>query len=178
MTKQECEINFWRDLINSKPDYREYRVKDIEKYRFLYDELIKETGKGLDYGCGPMSMLSASGLKFTACDPLIDEYRELIDLGDEYTAAAKGKFAWAWCVNVIDHADDWKSIIDDLKKLLKKGGKVYFEVNFDDILTPAHSKLWRLEDVREALKDFKLIKEDIQRLSQFGQTIYQGIYEI
>ena len=175
---QIVEIDFWKELYKSKENYQEYRKNDVYKYEFLFNEVKKEKNKGLDYGCGLVSMLEGHNIDFEACDPLIDEYRKIVSLDKRYLSALNKKYSWIWCVNVIDHENNWQEIVEDFKRLLKKRGKLFFEVNFDDNLSPAHSKLWRIDDVRESLKDFKLVKEDVYRLDSEKQSIYQGIYEI
>jgi SAM-dependent methyltransferase len=176
--RQIVEVDFWRNLYNQQFDYSKYRKGDVYKYHFLFGELLKEKGKGLDYGCGLVSMLEGHKDNFDSCDPLIDEYRTITDLDKRYLDKPKGKYDWIWCVNVIDHDNNWQEIINDFRKHLKKGGKLYFEVNFDDNISPAHAKLWRIEDIREAFSDFRLIKEDVYRFNEANQSIYQGIYEI
>jgi hypothetical protein len=69
-------------------------------------------------------------------------------------------------------------MIGEIKRVLKKGGILYFDVNFDDVLSPCHYRLWRIEDVRTLLKDFKLISEKIIRNDSGSQFNYYGKYEI
>ena len=109
----------------------------------------------------------------------MEEY-EKIARGNKinYIKEIKDKYDWIFCVNVIDHTSDPNTIIDDIKKHLKKGGKLYFEVNFDDELSPAHYGLWNIETVREYFKDFKLIKEIVERNPNYPQSLYHAIYEI
>lgn len=174
MTPQEQqEVNFWKNLYNNS-DFRAVRLKDLNDKTEFFPEIFKEKGAGLDLGSGLLSIFSLTSLKCDAYDPLSDYYEEI--LPGRYIKEIKKVYDWIFCCNVIDHTPDPKGMIELIKKHCK--GRLYFEVNFDDELSPAHYKLWRIEDVREYLKDFKLIKERVQRNPSYPQDIYQAIYEI
>lgn len=57
------------------------------------------------------------------------------------------------------------------------GGKIYFEVNFDDKLSECHYALWDKEKVSEMFGDLKQVHEVIERNDKDEQYLYHAIYE-
>lgn len=97
-----------------------------------------------------------------ATDPLQDEYKKLLGRhlisqsrvelqqnDNEYLFFQDGEFNWIVCWNVIDHTPDPALLISEMHRVLKPGGELYFEVNFDDSEAPPHYGLWTMETVRE-----------------------------
>jgi len=101
---------------------------------------IREDARVLEVGSG------AHGLIFffdagerVGVDPLADEYRALFPAWQDRarTVAAFGEqlpfeeasFDLALCDNVVDHAENPRRIIEEIGRVLKPGGLLYFTVN-------------------------------------------------
>jgi SAM-dependent methyltransferase len=159
--------------------YMKYRGGGYAYRIEKYPELDNETGLGLDYGCGMVSVFEFSKLKVIACDPLIDEYKSMCKLGDnvvylknetEKLPFVDETFDWILNYNVIDHTPDPQLMEREMYRLLKPGGRLYFEVNFDDQLAPPHYELWERATVNKYFKDWKLDKEFTERDPSYPQT--------
>lgn len=176
MSQADEEVKFWRELYerNGEQGFLEIRRQDFQDKTEYFPELLAEKGVGLDLGSGLVSIFRFSNLTYHASDPLAEEFTKIYPF--QYRKDINRIYDWIFCCNVIDHTPDPTELIDYLKTHLN--GRLYFEVNFDDQLSPAHYKLWRIEDVREHFKDFKLIKERVIRNLNYPQSIYQAIYEI
>ena len=183
------ELQFWQNLVNSERDHFSFRRANDFKRREAYLEMDL-SGRGLEIGSGCLSMFEFSNAQeVVAIDPLMEEYKQIYPLdqtsrikyllGDgENLSFANHSFDWVALFNVIDHTPNPEKMIGEIKRVLKKGGVLYFDVNFDDVLSPCHYRLWRIKDVRTLLKDFKLISEKIVRNDSGSQFNYYGKYEI
>jgi hypothetical protein len=83
MNQADHEVNFWKGLVVSLgiDGFLELRKKDwFEKTKFFRNSIDKEQGQGIDVGCGPHSIFEQSDLDIVAIDPLMNQYKELIDL--------------------------------------------------------------------------------------------------
>lgn len=187
-SKLENELKFWKNLINSERDHFSFRrANDFARRKLFLD--MDLSGRGLEIGSGCLSMFEFSDARdVVAIDPLMDEYRKIYPLSSDRVEYLQGdgenlnfddnSFDWVALFNVIDHTPHPQKMISEIKRVLKKGGILYFDVNFDDRLSPCHYGLWKIKDVRELLKDFKLISEKIVRNDGDSQFNYYGKYEI
>lgn len=181
---EQVEIQFWRDLRNHHGSgYESYRIGELKDKTEHFPSFSKQKGKGLDLGCGLLSVLESSGKKIIAIDPLMNEYFAIFPHENrpvEYKhqpnpneiPAEDGEFSWVFCVNVIDHTADPQALVKEIKRVLKKNGKLYFEVNFDDNLSPAHYKIWSKVDIDELFRDFTVTHEFVERVPEHCQTRY------
>jgi SAM-dependent methyltransferase len=176
MNKPEEEFNWWKNFVREKgSDFSEVRKQDWEDRSKNLLGLRYEKGLGLDYGSGPLSMLEYSGLCFDAIDPLMDKYRTIQELPENYYVDTDKTYDWVLCCNVLDHTDRPDLIIEDIKKKLKPGGHLYLEVNFDDILGNCHFEIYNKEKV-DSLIDLKRDYEITDRIDKDLQTAYYARY--
>lgn len=185
--KQENEVEFWKTLYSSKDDYFSFRKEDgLDKMKH-FDGLINRDGIGVDVGCGLVSVFRGLENKIVAIDPLLSEYSKIVaDNSDnvKYIGASgeeipfcDGFFDYAFCVNVIDHTPNPDKMANEIKRVVKDGGLIYFEVNFDDMLSPCHYALWNKELVNKYFGDLKLKHEVLERNEADKQYLYYAIYE-
>jgi len=161
MTSQaQIEIGFWRDLLRTKGTPEAFiaqRQEDWQDFAThlpeLADYLKEQTEEAhvLEVGCGLISPLefSEGGARITAIDPLVDAYQDTIDLhgrrvryleqSGEAIAFDEGTFDAVSCINVIDHTSNPALMEQEMRRVLKTGGKLFFGVNFDQALSPARS---------------------------------------
>jgi cephalosporin hydroxylase len=181
--QQENELLFWKTLLDTDGKrytdqgfYKLRTVLDLNKYTSYFKTILSEQGKGIDYGCGLISVFQDSGLNMQFYDPLMNEYRKLYKLDNRYIDKIEGKYDYVCCFNVLDHTKDPWTIIDDFKRILSGGGRLYIDVYFDDKLyVPCHYLLIDIDSIRMYLQEFKLVEERIID-AECGKK-YQGIYE-
>ena len=109
-------------------------------------------GKILDVGCGPISVLEhAVGCSVVAIDPALADYHrdtpELVVLGQsdnvEYRSTTiqevqETDFDIVWCVNVLDHTDNWQSIVDNFARVLKPEGLLLLSTDVRTVVDQWH----------------------------------------
>lgn len=195
-SQQNIEIGFWRDLFRQKgslENFEAQRREDWEDFAKnlpeLEDFLNCRAGKVLEVGCGLISPLEFSGgaNHITSIDPLVPAYQDTIDLmgrpvrylaGDgEKIAFDDVQFDAVVCLNVIDHTPNPEHMMEEIRRVLKFGGKFFFEVNFDGALSPAHYGLWNKECVDVLMQDWKLIASREDARPDYNQTRYWAVYE-
>src|SRR5574343_266919 len=185
--KQKNELDFWKWLLSTKDNYKDFRYTDgVDKMKYFTD-LRNRDGVGLDLGCGLVSVFEGLDNTIVALDPLNDEYLKLFNQNQQnikyITASGEdipfkdGYFDYIFCVNVIDHTPNPKKMASEIKRVLAKGGKLYFEVNFDDELSPCHYDLWDESTVNEMFGDLKCTFELKERNEKDKQHLYYAIYE-
>ena len=166
--QSKMEIGFWRDLYKQlgHEGFMTQRAIDLEDFEEFLPELadvLRTPGcKVLEVGTGlisPLETFEGLDAKVTAIDPLMDEYAKIIPLDDrkiEYVNGSgeelpfkDGEFDVVTCLNVIDHTPNPEKMLNEIRRVLKPGGRFFFEVNFDEALSPAHYGIWSLQKVKE-----------------------------
>lgn len=191
--QSQVEVDFWKTLHSSKGDgYEEFRLSELEEKTRYFPSFKSVQGLGLDLGSGLVSVLERSGKKFIALDPLMDEYDKIFPLSNrKFTYVAQleqdkipfpdGHFDWVFCVNVIDHTPDPIKLIEEIWRVLKPGGMFFFEINFDDHISPAHYGLWNKELVNKILNSqthlFAMINDISFRNPSYPQELYWAEYK-
>lgn len=176
MSKAELELNWWKQYYNSLNDFEEVRKQDWNDRSSFLIGIKEETGLGLDYGSGLLSMLEFSGLKFDAIDPLMERYNEIITNKENYFTDTDKKYDWIWCINVLDHTENPQALIDDIKNKLKPGGRLYLEVNLDKELGDCHYSLFNKGKINDLIKvepDY-----DMEVVVSENQNYYYAKYTI
>lgn len=190
------EIGFWRDL------YRQLgHDKFLTQRKFDGEEMVKylpglgdalqnpelnicEIGSGL---ISALSLIDGFKAQLVSIDPLMDQYNSVSDLNDPalpktcfYTLGSgeglwdfsDGAFDVVACINVIDHTPDPEKMLSEIKRVLKPGGRFYFEVNFDDALSPAHYAIWDAKKVEEFFGDWFPESWQTDYRDEYNQTRY------
>lgn len=161
----QAELAFWKGLVESvgREYYYAYRCSEyFEKTRY-FPSFVAQEGQGLDVGCGCVSVFEPSLKSVKACDPLWYQYQELLPAMDlrctycpvitdngvlgETLAYRDATFDWVACLNMIDHTPDSARMLSEIHRVLKPGGKLYFEVNFETGLAPPHYTIWNARTV-------------------------------
>lgn len=116
------------------------------------------TGKRvLEVGSGPLAPI----LQFSDCirhciDPLSNMYlaagwplfeydAKFINIAGEALPYPDGYFDAAISVNALDHVDDFERVVSQIQRVLRKGGGVYFEVEYHE---PTVTEPIKLNDSR------------------------------
>jgi len=184
-SQQQAEVSFWRDLKAQHGDnYAAFRHSELKDKTQHFPSFEKQKGFGLDLGCGLVSVLEKCGKPLLYCDPLIDEYKKIEELPDTYVQQLDSdsipfddnSFDWVFCVNVIDHTPDPEALIEEIKRVLKPGGILYFQVMFDPALYAPHYKIWRMPEVERYIT-LKLIDGEVMYHNEWSKSAYWGTFE-
>lgn len=101
---------------------------------------IAQDARVLEVGCGAHGLIFFFGAgEGIGVDPLADHYRtlfpawqsraETIAVGGETLPFDDASFDVVLCDNVVDHALSPRKILEEIARVLKPGGTLYFEVN-------------------------------------------------
>jgi len=162
--KSKVELGFWQGLYN-EGRLEEVRETDYRENFAHYPSWTQQKGKGIEVGSGLLSMLEFSKKDVISIDPLMDEYDKIykhngitrMNMDGENLDFEDKTFDYAININVIDHTPNPDKMLSEIWRVLKPGGKLYFEVHFDKFLGGPHYMLWDREVVNKYLKDFTLI---------------------
>ena len=180
-SKQVGEVSFWRRLHDTlgHDGFMAQRRADYHGRTGWFPGLTDETGRGIDYGCGLVSIFEFSPLDVDAYDPLLPEYREIVpdNISLTYVDEPRGPYDFVFCCNVIDHTPDPDALLADIERILLPGGRLYFEVNFDpDLFEECHWTRWDIAKVREAFSRWCLVAERVVGGSVSDQSCYEAVY--
>jgi SAM-dependent methyltransferase len=150
--KARHELRYWRDVI--APIRSDERRLDHERSHYEYFftrffglSLADYAGRAvLDIGCGPMGSLSwAKGAYRVGLDPLVGQYRSLLDADHEmiYCEASAESipfpdktFDIVSTFNNLDHVDDVETTISEIKRVTAPGGRLLLIVEIGHVPTP------------------------------------------
>lgn len=191
LDRLEPELLFWKNDIAKYPgeDYGAIRASNYIRLLESWPEMANIEGRGLDLGCGPVSMFENSGLDMYACDPLMEQYQQLYHIEKpnvKYVLGHKddgslpfinGFFDFVVCVNVIDHTPHHKKLLTEIARVLRSDGWLYLMVNFDnELLTPNHAMLWNASVVAEELSSFFCLLQITVWNAEHQKYMYWGKY--
>ncbi len=187
--KQQVEVGFWSNLYKQLGHDGFMKQRETDYYDNIkpYGDLINLKGVGLEVGTGCYSQLEWCDGIVVSIDPLQEEFKRICqpynDKVKTQTADGEGLhfkdsyFDWVVCFNVHDHTPNPQLMADEFFRVLKPKGKLYYEVHFDDALSPAHYALWREEIVNEYFKNRKQTFKTILRNDPGNQYKFYAIYE-
>lgn len=188
-SQQQHEVHFWKWLVKVEGEkFFDRRKNDFKRHTDQYDGKCDLKGKGIEFGTGCFSMLEYSEAKSViGIDPLADEYNNILPNKNSKVTIIQGDgenvtfkddtFDWAVCWNVLDHTPSPEKMVSEMFRVIKPKGKIYFNVNFDDQLSPAHYGLWRKDTVEKYFGNYKKVYEKEIRNEPDQQTWYYAIYE-
>lgn len=200
--KERSELDFWESWVkshNTWQDYLETRQANYNNFKWFFPEIEKETGFGLDVGCGLVSIFHNTKHDVFCVDPLMSEYKQYLvnnwttnpdtngmcvyldDYKDDPNLnelLKEESFDWVACINVIDHTDYYKKLISQMVDVLKDKGHLYLNVNFDPVLSPpAHCSLWDINKVMTEFSALKMIRGTMTWVDAWGKYQFWGLFE-
>lgn len=179
--KEAKEIEFWKQFVSDK-DFGKFRLLDDAWKINNFPGLRGKQSRGLDVGCGPLSVFEKTSNNVIAIDPLMDEYFEIykgerkikyLKASGENIPFEDDYFDYSYCCNVIDHTPNPEKMISEMKRVTKD--KIYFQVNFDDNLSDCHYGLWNEDKVNEMFKIKPIFKEITDGENQ---KLFWSIYQL
>lgn len=131
--KSFMEFRYWRRRFAQEGELRN------SHYEFFYTDffgLSKDDYVGrrvLDIGCGPRGSLEwvSGNAECTGLDPLVSQYKKLgiekhkmryVEAGAENIPFENGRFDIVTSFNNLDHVDDVKDAISEIKRVTASGG--------------------------------------------------------
>lgn len=185
----QAELQFWRDLVkNIGPEYYyAYRVSEyFEKTRY-FSGFVAQEGRGIDVGCGCISVFEGSTKNVVCCDALMQYYWDLLPQEvlkkckvNSVDYPASRSYQWAACINMIDHTPDPAFTLSQIHKSLLPGGMLYFEVNFEEGLAAPHYQVWDERTVQQRLNEdsgWRKLGCTLQNVPEHNQRRYWAVYE-
>lgn len=202
-SQQQIEIGFWRDLLKqqcgNKPEvFLEQRKADwqdiADHFPPLADYLMApkdDVENVLEVGTGmvsPLEFSEGADVNITGIDPLVGAYQDTIELhgrnvryleqSGEAIAFGDEAFDAVVCINVIDHTPNPAVMMQEIRRVLKPGGKLFFEVNYDSALSPAHYAIWNDAMVDGMMAEgWKMVEAMKDARPEHNQIRFWAVYE-
>lgn len=166
-------VNAVMTMHSMRPHYTERLQIDRQQLRGL---------RVLEIGSGPLAPV----LQFPDCqrhcvDPLVDVYMaagwplydydaKFINTGGESLPYQNSYFDAAISVNALDHVDDFERCALEMERVVRPGGKLYFEVEYHE---PTVTEPLKLSDahVRRAFRRTELTTV----ISRSGKQLYDAL---
>ena len=142
---QWFELRWWQNYLGKK-NKQEYLAWKKSYWLNVLAQVsdvvtIKESDTVADLGCGPAGMFIALPNKFTAVDPLLNEYKEKLSFFDPadysnttFIASTLEAYKPAphdvvSCMNCINHVHDIDKAFDVLVQSIKPGGALLLSID-------------------------------------------------
>lgn len=136
----------------------------------------------IEIGCGPLAPIlqfddcarhcidPLAGLYLESGWPLFDYDAKIFSIGAEALPYPDGFFDAAISVNALDHVDDFERVASEMQRVVRRGGGLYFEVEYHP---PTVTEPINLNDARvvEAFSRCELKRV----VSRSGQEMYEAL---
>ncbi len=134
---QYLEIRWWQNYLKNKdwPNYLEQKKAYWRRFIAQTNCAPQANERILDAGCGPAGIfLVLEKNEVFAIDPLLTKYSEILPFKPEdypwvqfdnrplEMLEAQGAYDRIYCLNAINHVQDWEISMDRLATALKPGG--------------------------------------------------------
>jgi 2-polyprenyl-3-methyl-5-hydroxy-6-metoxy-1,4-benzoquinol methylase len=174
--------------------YHKVRKRTLVQKRKLVETVTaKKTGNILDVGCGTGAFLhtmkeagwNATGLEpdKTAREKAFELYGLHLDDSEKFYQLAPQSYDAITMWHVLEHVHDLHAYIDQLKNLLKSGGKLLIAVpNYASHDADVYKEFWAAYDVPRHLYHFSpasmktLLKKHGMKVDQMKPMWYDSVY--
>ena len=142
-------------IVNAVMTLHSMRPHYTERLRIECDQFHGQ--RVLEVGSGPLApILQFSGCKRHCADPLVDLYMaagwplydydaKFTDTRGESLPYRDGYFDAAISVNALDHVDDFEQTAREMERVVRPGGRMYFEVEYHE---PTVTEPMKLDEAR------------------------------
>jgi ubiquinone/menaquinone biosynthesis C-methylase UbiE len=167
-------------IVNAVMTIHALRPHYTERLRIERDHFRGQ--RVLEVGCGPLApILQFSGCARHCADPLVEMYMaagwplydydaKFINTGGESLPYREGYFDAVISVNALDHVDDFEQTAREMERVVKPGGRIYFEVEYHDPTVTEPVKLDHARVVR-AFSRCELTAV----ISRSGKELYEAL---
>lgn len=142
---QWLEIRWWRNYLSDKSPatYQQQKIDYWQRLMKTLDIKLPPQQQVLEAGCGPAGIfLALADQQITAVDPLLDQYQN--DLPHFNTtdypwvsfkstpledALFDQTFDHVFCLNAINHVNDWERGLDQLTAATRAGGQLLLGID-------------------------------------------------
>lgn len=166
---QEAELGFWVSYLRPIQSREEFLASRLEEGTIRLTQQFgvpSIRGRLLDVGCSPISVHEGrEGVAGVAIDPLLDAFCEKLPIFARKGVVANVEyrcckiqdvqddlFDVVWCVNVLDHTDDWQDIVTHLGRLTKNLLLVGVDVRHGELDSPCHISIITEQELLEAIE--------------------------
>lgn len=188
----------------------EFFIEHSKHYSKKAEIILEETRKNfkdtkklkvLQIGCGPMDVINhlSFGEKYSI-DPLAEFYKEKFNFDYEDTRLVEGvgenlpypdnSFEVVIFANVLDHTNNPKKVLSEVKRVLKPEGFVHLEAHFyqkgfirlskfygffkktftGKVFNPCHPHMFKIGELKEIISQEFQIQDE-----RFGEDIEKGL---
>lgn len=185
--QQQQEVSFWKNEAVKGEAFIEQRKADYQDHLAHLPGLKEAKGSILEVGSGLLSVFEFSNKNVTSVDPLVDEYNKILALpdskidykriDDEVLPFEDESFNHVVCVNVIDHTPNHEKLAEEMVRVLKPKGKLFFEVNFDSNLSPAHYRIFNYPYTMSLFEGLDCIYSESEDRPEHHQTRFWAIFQ-
>lgn len=136
--QRQCISDIW--VVNAVLTMHQMRPSYTEELCLGQDHFAGQ--RVLEVGSGPLApILQFSGCSRHCLDPLTNMYiavgwplydydAKFINSGGESMPYPNGYFDAVISVNALDHVDDFERVASEIQRVVKRGGGIYFEVEY------------------------------------------------
>ena len=181
--KLQIEYFYWWLAKRKEKEFGNLHYQEFYTNYFGLSLNFYESKKVLDIGCGPRGSLEwAIKSETFGLDPLIDKYRNLglekhkasyIQGGCENIPFEDNYFDVVSSFNSLDHVDELKVSIKEIKRVVKQGGLFLLIADIHDEKTICEPSAFSWGIIREFKPEFEVLLENHYE----GENLYKSIRE-
>lgn len=169
--KEFMEISFWRYKKRKEGKLSNSHYKDFYTSYFSLNESFYDNKRILDIGCGPRGSLEWANTtkERIGLDPLANKYLKLgannhkmkyVQAYSENIPFANEYFDVVCSFNSLDHVEDLKQSVSEIKRVLKKDGLFLLIVDIHNYPTPTEPQSLKWNFIKTFFNEFEILMEE------------------
>lgn len=173
---QNAELSYWirRGTRGLDKDAR-------DRLLYFYEIPLSFAGKVVvEVGCGPGNFLRVITAKERiGIEPLFNKFEEIFDMDIPGIQFIKGKGESislpdnkadvVFCSNVLNHTRYPEMVLKEIRRIMKPGGILYFDLHFD-YQTVLHPHVYNRDSIKELLEKYFEIERTIDKECKYGMV--------